>query len=238
MLFYRPLRSLAAMTFDLDDTLYDNHPVITQTELQSVAFLQGYHPALSHFQPTDLHRLRRELCEQEPEIYHDVTQWRWRAIHLAMIRQGLSNAEATQGADAVMQHFALWRNRIDVPSTTHSTLQALAQRYPLVAITNGNVDPALCGLAQYFQFTLRSGPNGRAKPYQDLYHLAAKRLGVKPEQILHTGDDLTTDVAGALRAGLQACWVNDRQRCLMQAEDSRLLPHLEISRLASLTALL
>ncbi|HAI49332.1 MAG TPA: 5-amino-6-(5-phospho-D-ribitylamino)uracil phosphatase YigB, partial [Enterobacteriaceae bacterium] len=52
------------------------------------------------------------------------------------------------------------------------------------------------------------------------------------------GDDLTTDVAGAIRSGAQACWINLREASLMRATDSRLLPHLEISRLASLTALL
>lgn len=238
MHFYRSLRPLAAITFDLDDTLYDNRPVIQQTEQQSVAFLQRYHPGLSHFQSADFHRLRQELREQEPEIYHDVTQWRWRAIHLALSRQGLRDAQAAVGADAAMQNFALWRSRIDVPQATHATLQALGQRYPLVAITNGNADPALCGLAGYFQFVLRAGPDGRAKPYRDMYQAAAERLGVAPEHILHVGDDLTTDVAGALRSGLQACWINDRQRNLMQIDDSRLLPHIEISQLASLTALL
>ncbi|KEY60425.1 5-amino-6-(5-phospho-D-ribitylamino)uracil phosphatase YigB [Serratia sp. DD3] len=238
MHFYRPLRPLAALTFDLDDTLYDNRPVIKQAEQQSIAFLQNYHPGLSHFQSVDFYRLRQELREQEPEIYHDVTQWRWRAVHLALSRQGLRDAQATIGADAAMQNFALWRSCIEIPETTHTTLQALARHYPLVAITNGNVDPALCGLAGYFQFVLRSGPDGRAKPYQDMYQLAAQRLAMAPEQILHVGDDLTTDVAGALRAGLQACWINDRQRSLMQADDSRLLPHIEISQLASLTALL
>lgn len=238
MHFYRPLRPLAALTFDLDDTLYDNRPVIKQTEHESVAFLQNYHPGLSHFQSADFHRLRQELREQDPEIYHDVTQWRWRAVYLALSRQGLRDAEASIGADAAMQNFALWRSRIDVPKATHATLRALGQRYPLVAITNGNADPAQCGLEQYFQFVLRSGPDGRAKPYQDMYQLAVERLGVAPEQILHVGDDLTTDVAGALRSGLQACWINDRQRSLMQVADSRLLPHIEISQLASLTALL
>ncbi|PVZ86401.1 5-amino-6-(5-phospho-D-ribitylamino)uracil phosphatase YigB [Serratia sp. S1B] len=238
MHFYRPLRPLAALTFDLDDTLYDNRPVIQQAEQQSIAFLQNYHPGLSHFQSVDFYRLRQELREQDPEIYHDVTQWRWRAVHLALSRQGLRDAQASSGADAAMQNFALWRSCIEIPETTHTTLQALGRSYPLVAITNGNADPALCGLAGYFQFVLRSGPDGRAKPYQDMYRLAAQRLGIAPEQILHVGDDLTTDVAGALRAGLQACWVNDRQRSLMQADDSRLLPHIEISQLASLTALL
>ncbi|MFI8416168.1 5-amino-6-(5-phospho-D-ribitylamino)uracil phosphatase YigB [Serratia sp. NPDC078593] len=238
MRFYRSLRPLAALTFDLDDTLYDNRPVITQTEQQSVAFLQGYHPGLRHFQSADFHRLRLELREQDPEIYHDVTEWRWRAIHLALSRQGLRDAEAAMGADAAMQHFAQWRSRIDVPTATHATLRALGERYPLVAITNGNADPALCGLDGYFQFVLRSGPDGRAKPYQDMYHVAAERLNIAVENLLHVGDDLTTDVAGALRAGMQACWINDRQRSLMQVTDSRLLPHIEITQLASLTALI
>ena len=166
MHFYRPLRPLAALTFDLDDTLYDNRPVIKQTELQSVAFLQNYHPGLNHFQSADFHRLRQELREQDPEIYHDVTQWRWRAIHLALSRQGLRDAQAAEGADAAMQNFALWRSRIEVPEATHATLKALGERFPLVAITNGNADPAMCGLDGYFQFVLRSGPDGRAKPYQ------------------------------------------------------------------------
>lgn len=36
--FYRPLNAIGAFTFDLDDTLYDNHPVIIRTERESLAF--------------------------------------------------------------------------------------------------------------------------------------------------------------------------------------------------------
>lgn len=36
--FYRPLNAIGAFTFDLDDTLYDNHPVIMRTERESLAF--------------------------------------------------------------------------------------------------------------------------------------------------------------------------------------------------------
>ena len=32
MQFYRSFRSPKALTFDLDDTLYDNHPVILRAE--------------------------------------------------------------------------------------------------------------------------------------------------------------------------------------------------------------
>jgi putative hydrolase of the HAD superfamily len=37
---------------------------------------------------------------------------------------------------------------------------------------------------------------------------------------------------------MQACWINLREGNLMQVKDARLLPHIEISQLASLTALL
>ena len=37
MHFYRQLPVIEAMTFDLDDTLYDNRPVIRRVEAQVVA---------------------------------------------------------------------------------------------------------------------------------------------------------------------------------------------------------
>ncbi|AHM76299.1 5-amino-6-(5-phospho-D-ribitylamino)uracil phosphatase YigB [Yersinia hibernica] len=238
MHFYRPLERISAITFDLDDTLYDDRPVISRTEQESVAFLQQYHPNLAQLQAADLHGFRRELLAQHPDIYHDVTQWRWQAIELGLMRHGLSKSEAQCGANAAMENFALWRSRIYVPPATHDTLSALAEHYPLVAITNGNADPKACGLDSYFQFVLRSGPHGRAKPFRDMYHKAANHLDIPLKHILHVGDDLTTDVAGSLRCGMQACWINDRQQNLMTARDSRLLPHIEIAQLASLTALL
>lgn len=238
MRFYRPLGPISAITFDLDDTLYDNRPVILRTEQESLAFMRSYHPDLSQFEAAEYHRLRQALREAEPEIYHDVTEWRRRAIERAMLNVGLSPEAAAAGAQAAMEHFAKWRSMIDVPQETHDTLAALAEKWPLVAITNGNADPHLFGLGDYFTFVLRAGPHGRAKPFGDMYDLAAQKLGVAPGEILHVGDDLTTDVAGAVRHGLQACWINLRDDDLMHVRDSRLLPHLEITRLASLTTLI
>ena len=74
MRFYRPLGRISALTFDLDDTLYDNRPVILRTEREALTFVQNYHPALRSFQNEDLQRLRQAVREAEPEIYHDVTR--------------------------------------------------------------------------------------------------------------------------------------------------------------------
>ncbi|GGD39011.1 5-amino-6-(5-phospho-D-ribitylamino)uracil phosphatase YigB [Franconibacter pulveris 1160] len=238
MHFYRPLGPIAALTFDLDDTLYDNRPVIRRTEQETLAFMQRYHPGLRDFTLADFQRVRTVLREKDPEIYHDVTEWRRRAVEQVMLEAGLSAHEAAEGAREAMLNFAAWRSRIDVPQETHDALKKLAQKWPLVAITNGNAEPHLFGLGDYFKFVLRAGPHGRSKPYSDMYHLAAQKLGVTPREILHVGDDLTTDIAGAIRSGAQACWINLLDGDLMQVEDSRLLPHLEISQLASLTSLI
>ncbi|RLM18951.1 flavin mononucleotide phosphatase [Brenneria alni] len=238
MHFYRPLGPIRAITFDLDDTLYDNYEVIRRTKRESINFLQQYHPGLKDFQEEDLQRLRDELREREPEIYHDVTEWRRRAVEQGMINIGLSADQAAQGAQAAMENLAQWRSRITVSEETHRTLATLAERMPLAAITNGNADPYRFGLDRYFAFILRAGPHGRSKPFADMYHLAAEKFDLPLSQILHVGDDLTADVAGAVRCGVQACWINLREGNLMCIDDARLLPHIEISRLASLTALL
>ena len=154
-----------------------------------------------------------------------------------MLNAGLSAQDAAMGAEAAMENFAKWRSRIDVPQETHDTLAKLAEKWPLVAITNGNAQPELFGLGNYFQFVLRAGPHGRSKPFNDMYHLAEK-LDLPLGEILHVGDDLTTDVAGAIRCGMQACWIKPENADLMTTPDSRLLPHVEISRLASLTTLI
>ena len=238
MRFYRPTGLISALTFDLDDTLYDNRQVILRTEHESLRFVQQYHPALNALENTDLHRIRQSLRETEPDIYHDVTEWRRRAVERAMLEVGLTADDAVAGAEAAMQNFASWRSRVDVPQETHDTLAQLAKKWPLVAITNGNAQPELFGLDVYFKFVLRAGPDGRSKPFNDMYHLAAERLELPLAEILHVGDDLTTDVAGAIRCGMQACWIKPEGADLLTAVDSRLLPHLEISRLASLTTLI
>ncbi|MDR0217735.1 MAG: 5-amino-6-(5-phospho-D-ribitylamino)uracil phosphatase YigB [Enterobacteriaceae bacterium] len=237
MHFYRPLTSIAAMTFDLDDTLYDNHPVIDRTEKEVLCFIRQYDTKFSQFDREILRTYRQAVLETEPDIYHDITSWRRQSTELMFRHHGFNHEEAIRGADEVMSCFTYWRNQITVPESTHRTLSALAEKIPLVAITNGNAEPAECGLAPYFKFVLKAGVDGRSKPCPDMYHLAAERLNLPIHQILHVGDNLKTDVEGAIRSGMQACWINPKNT-LMQKPEARLIPHIEISGLDSLIALI
>ncbi|SQI42563.1 flavin mononucleotide phosphatase [Providencia alcalifaciens] len=70
-----------------------------------------------------------------------------------------------------------------------------------------------------------------------MYHLASQRLNIEPSAILHIGDNLLTDVEGAIKSGMQACWFNVDHSTLMNEKEGHLLPHVEICRLDSLLSL-
>lgn len=235
---YRQLTSIAAITFDLDDTLYDNRPVIAKTEQELLNFIRCYDDRFNKLQFADLKNYQTLIVNQYPEIYHDVTQWRWLAVKALLCQYGYDREGSAGGADDIMAHFFYWRSQIVVPDVTHKILSTLAEKFPLAVITNGNADPYACGLGDYFQFVLKAGPDGRAKPFSDMYYLAAQKFNIVVDKILHVGDDLTTDIQGALHSGMQACWINTNSSNLLATNENDILPHIEITGLASLIALI
>lgn len=241
MYFYRILKPFYAITLDLDNTLYNNYPIITQAEKKSVIFLQQYHPALNKLQIKDYNLSRFSLLSEDPKIYHNVNYWRWKALYKTLLKSGLTKYEAQLGSDQAMDTIIYWRNKINITINTHNILSALSSKWPLIAVTNGNANISHCGLHKYFYDVLIAGKNGRAKPHTDMFHLAAKRFGIACKYILHVGDNLITDIQGATHANMQTCWINqynDIAKKPYVINNIQLLPHFKISKLSSLTYLL
>lgn len=46
------------------------------------------------------------------------------------------------------------------------------------------------------------------KPRKELFEMALTSAGLKPEQVIHIGDSLSSDVKGAKALGIKALWVN------------------------------
>lgn len=238
MRLYKNLSPIHALSFDLDDTLYDNSQVITAAELAMQQRLTQLKPELAHNDPQYWWQQRKLLAAQDAEIRHDVSRWRLLAVEQGLVAQGLSTCEAGEVAELALGAFLQERTNISVSAEVKQLLATLASRVPLVAITNGNADIQRMGIASYFQFALRAGPDGRMKPYPDLFQHAAKRLELEPGQILHIGDHVRSDVLGALNAGCQAAWLNPANSPQPQtAKPPLVLPHLELSDLAQLLLL-
>ena len=76
MQVYKALRPFSVLSFDLDDTLYDNKPVIAAAEQAMLEALAELTPVS---QATDSHfwwQQRVKLAHVEPEIRHDIGRWR------------------------------------------------------------------------------------------------------------------------------------------------------------------
>lgn len=238
MHFYRPLNSIKAITFDLDDTLYDNAPYMVQAVDQMMAEIQRI-DGLQHCQLAEFDQVKRDILNEQPELYHDVIVWRVCTIKQFLRKQGISDSAIIERiTDDAMSAFIYWRNQIEVPDDSHQILKQLAKHYPLVVITNGNAEISKIGLQMYFKFALRAGADGLSKPYPDLFWLAAKRLAIHPQHVLHIGDNLQTDVAGAINSGMLACWLNVTGQDIYHCRDASVLPHMEITHLSVLNCLL
>jgi putative hydrolase of the HAD superfamily len=234
MRIYKALAPIQALSFDLDDTLYPNGAVIAKAELAMQQQLAQLLPASFHNNSLYWFEQRKILAAEDVEVRHDVSRWRLLALERGLTAQGLSLCEAGEIAELAMSAFLQARTDIQLAPHIRPLLAQLAARFPLVAITNGNADIQQMGIGDLFQFALRAGPDGRMKPYPDMFLAAAQRLALKPKHILHIGDHVKSDVVGALSAGCQAAWLNLTPGSLGKLKT---LPQLEVHQLEELTAL-
>ncbi|GIZ10849.1 HAD family hydrolase [Pseudomonas sp. NCCP-436] len=226
--------SIRLITFDLDDTLWDNRPVIQGAETAMHDWLALHSPHLAE-QPADfLPAVRSRLLTQEPGLRYRLSELRRRTLFHALMEVGYSQKQALQLAEGAFQAMLEARHRITFFPETLSTLEHLADHYHLGVITNGNADVRRLGLADYFRFTLCAEELGVGKPDPVPFHEALRRAGVNAGQAVHIGDHPHDDIAGAQAAGLRAIWFNP-QGLEWQNETG---PDAQISSLAELPALL
>ena len=122
----------------------------------------------------------------------------------------------------------LWNGLFDAYTTTlldvppvfvgglEGILKELAERFKLAIICNTGRTPGWVvrkllhdhGLEHYFNALIFSNEVGVAKPNPYIFEIAARMLEVNPSSILHIGDHILTDVAGATWAGFRAGWYN------------------------------
>lgn len=235
MEFFRRLSGIRAISFDLDDTLYDNRPVIERAEQWMVAYMRDTYLQTAMYDRAWWHRLKLRLQQEQPALVDDVSLCRRVLLQQGLMAGGMKKAEAKREAENVFAHFLEVRSQVAVPDITRRVLSALAKKYPLVVITNGNVLVERLGLEGQFQHVLKAGGGFRMKPAPDLFTDMARRLQLPPQQILHVGDDVLTDVAGAIHNGYRSAWLND------VGQDWRkltILPDVMLTRLEQLLTLL
>ena len=237
MIFYRRLQPVKALSFDLDDTLYDNRPIILAAEQAQLDFLFAQFPATEALGRSGWLACKLDVAQQTPALRHDVELWRKHSLAAYLHQAGYSPSECQRGVQDGFATFADARSNFMVSDEVRGILATLAAAVPLVALTNGNVDLTRIGIADYFHHVYHASVDLPAKPANAMFLTAQHNLGLAGQQILHIGDCLTNDVFGAISAGWQSGYLVHGQQPDLNANRPRVLPHVQLSELAQLQAL-
>lgn len=214
------MTKLKAITFDLDDTLWDNHGVMARTEEGHYRWLlealeawraASQEPALTLTQEggrEDYLQRRQQLAKEVPERRGDFTWLRMRALEAQLEAEGLTRSAALLWAAAAMNEFHRLRVQVTPHPEAAGLLAVLTERYQLAAITNGNIHLARQPLAAYFPVAIAAGELLAPKPDPTPFLTALARLNVAPEHAMHVGDSWQEDVLPAQQLGMHAVWIS------------------------------
>ena len=198
------LRQVTAITLDLDDTLWPVRPTLVAAEKVLADWLRANAPATAQGTPPALMlALPAEVAAEHPHWSHDLSAIRLETIRRALARHGDDPALA----ELAFEVFFEARHAVALYDDVRPGLARLAARYRLVAVSNGNAEVDRVGLGAFFSGSVSARLHGVAKPDPSIFRAACAAAGAAPHQVLHLGDDLATDVAGALAAGLHAGWI-------------------------------
>lgn len=217
MRFYRRLQPFNAISFDLDDTLYSNQPIMLATDKKMRAYFKrivsdyNVDSGLSSFDFSFWWPFRQQVIAQSPELKHDIGLLRAKSYYLGALSLGISSVEAKIFAEAALSYFVEQRSNFILPQNTHDFLSYLKRKMPLVAITNGNVDTDKIGISKYFTEHFHASTENKLKPDRDMFNKTWTALNINPMQLLHVGDCGRNDVFGAINAGCQTAWINPYQ---------------------------
>lgn len=150
--------------------------------------------------------LRHEIVTLRPDLKADLSGLRRESIRLALTRAGDDPALAEPAFD----EFFAARQRVELFDDALPALQFLSQRWPVVALSNGNANVHVVGIGEHFRASLSASTAGMAKP--DTRFPGRSGCGRRgPEHVLHIGDDARLDARGAMDAGMHAVWLNRGQ---------------------------
>lgn len=143
-------------------------------------------------------------------------------------------------------HMGVIRGLTEVPAHHAQLLDRLAQRFRIGLCSNFSHSETALRILEESDFrrhldaVVISDAVGIRKPRPEIFEAAIARLGVAPDEVIHVGDNLRTDVGGASACGLATAWITrrvaDAERQLREHEGAA--PDFVIADLAELPDLI
>jgi putative hydrolase of the HAD superfamily len=224
------VHTIRAITLDLDDTLWEIHPVIRRAEKRLYAWLGEHTPRITAlYTPGDLRVVRDNVLREFADQAHDLTFLRRIVLEQVGARAGYNNDFISDAFDV----FNKARNDVEIFPEVIPALEALRSQFILIALTNGNASLTEIGIDHLFDHFITAAGAGAAKPARKIFDVAVAAAGVTAAQTLHVGDHAELDVEGARAAGLKTAWVNRNGDAWPDALNK---PNIEVKHVGELAA--
>ncbi|MCF6190742.1 MAG: HAD family hydrolase [Cocleimonas sp.] len=201
--------TIRCIAFDLDDTLWECHPVIERAEHRFYEWLELYYPKISQkYSEADLITHRMAFMHSHPDNRHDLTYLRKAWMMQLADEVGYDLKQDKSFIANGFEVFWLARNDVTFFEGTLDLLDQLSSRYSLGVISNGNADVHHIGVGHLFDFVLSSEAAGVAKPHPSIFEQALGLSNTEKHETVYVGDDPKRDILGAHGAGIHAIWFN------------------------------
>lgn len=201
--------TITTLSFDLDDTVWDPRPALLAADKAQWEHLTTRFPNLSeHFTKDRVMGCRKRIIDKSPMIVGDVTALRLEVMEQLLLSLDVPADSAISAAQDAFAAFMAHRNEVVLFPDAIDVLAGLAERFTLIAITNGNADVHKTALGPFFKLAFRADEVGSAKPDAKIFEVAMSEAACTSNEMIHIGDSIETDVKGAINAGVTPIWFN------------------------------
>lgn len=205
------MTAIKCVSFDVDDTLWD-FTAMMQAGMDTVAgrmHEQGY----TDVTPDGLMTRYWALCVDHDPAAAPWTELRRRMFEAILAEHGHA-APNVFSHELISQYVGVWKANVALYPGVYETFDALQEQGIKIAwATNGNFGPdeVVAEFPPYFDVVAMPHLVGASKPDAAFLEFVAEGAGCTPQEVIHVGDSLRSDVGGALAAGAVAVWFNPHE---------------------------
>ena len=201
------MQGITAISFDGDGTLWDFERVMRQSLGHALLELRRVDPEAAAMLDIDkMVEIRNRVATELKGQIANLESVRLEAFRRTLEEIGKPNDALAADLNAVYLKHRF--EDVELFDDVLPVLDELRADYVVGLLSNGNSYPERTGLPGIFQFVVFSQDYGVEKPDPRIFSIALDRAGCSNRQLIHVGDSLSNDVAGARASGIRSVWLN------------------------------
>ena len=201
-------KKIKLITFDLDDTLWDNYPTIIKAERETRKWIEREVGKIEWGDFNDFLSLRDQLIKDDKSIAWDISK-----LRKEIFRKKLSHVTSEKYRDNIVDKafeiFISKRHDVKFFGGVKNAIRDLSKKYILGVLTNGNANIYKFDIGECFEFSISSLEAKDSKPNRAHFDMALTKVkDITFDNMLHIGDHQINDMYAANNLGIDCLWFN------------------------------